>query len=104
MQYLLTIDDASREYLLAIVQGGVIRDAAKLPDLDPKRDTDQYAKARAALRVGATPVGELSPARVDVAAAGPQPPAAALVEATQRCVHGIDFADPCAHCNPPQAD
>ena len=106
MQYLLTIDDAAREYLLIIVQDGVIRAAAKLPDLDPKRDADQYAKARAALLTGAALLADLSPSRLEVAPVAPTELGRDELDTGQarRCVHGIDFAEPCGHCNPPPLD
>ena len=107
MKYSLIIDDSERDYLLAIVQSAIIRDAARVADADPKRDADTYAKSRAALHVGAALLAALNPSRIEVAtSATPQEIADPIAEAIsrenaeRRCVHGRLFSEPCEHCSP----
>ncbi len=127
MQYKLIIDDAERDYLRAIVQSTLMRDAQRLADSDPRRDADRYAKAQSALQIGAQLLAALAPSRIEVATgADPQAElrqamanqgaaAAATIIAERlarevpdfdpraldpQCIHGIPFRDHCPHCTP----
>jgi hypothetical protein len=130
MKYQLIINDAERDYLLSTMQTALVREANKIPDLDPRRDADKYAKARDALHVAAGLLAALAPSRIEVAsdadplaevqraAADPKcvsvqihDELAARVAAEigtefdpraldPKCVHGVRFADPCPHCSP----
>ncbi|MHB8414606.1 MAG: hypothetical protein ACYDDA_03720 [Acidiferrobacteraceae bacterium] len=116
MNYMLTLTDAERDYLRAIILSNLIRDAGRMADLDERRDADKYAKGRAAVHVGGALLAALSPERLQVI--GPTPrggaqdgtaPVMFYREAADdpamprdpHCVHGIPSNDPCPKCDEP---
>ncbi len=117
MQYILTLSDDARAYLLATVERTVIKDAARLGALDQKKSPLEYQAARGALHTGAAVLSDLSPERLPVATDGglgfrPAPvalygnppadfPPGSTLGAVPVCIHGISADDPCELCADP---